>query len=100
MINRFGTYKSYIDNDLIIYIFKSVFISSYKLILIKNGVGNWPNDAVATDLDFVKMSGAKSCLGFLSGKDEMKKSPYLFISSEEVFCFKQKENYAFKIRNT
>jgi hypothetical protein len=54
--------KGFIDTNAIIYIFKAVFISSFnKIILIKNGVGNRPADAVATDPDFVRMTGAKSC---------------------------------------
>ena len=90
----------HIDKESIIHIFKTVFISSFeKVILIKNGLGNRPYDAVATDSDFVGMPGAKSCSP-IGGKDEMKKSLYLFISSEEVFCFKLKEKHEFKIRNT
>jgi hypothetical protein len=53
MINVLGTYKSHIDKEPIIYIFKTVFISSFKnVILIKNGRGNRPDDAVATDPNF------------------------------------------------
>jgi len=52
-----------IDKESIIHIFKPVFISSFiNIILIKNGVGNRPVDAVAAGSDFVRMSGAKSCL--------------------------------------
>lgn len=51
-----------LDNEIIIYIFEKKFKCSFKSkSLIKNGVGNRPVDTVAAGLDFVKMSGAKSC---------------------------------------
>jgi hypothetical protein len=77
-----------IDKESIIYIFKPVFISSFiNIILIKNGVGNRPADAVAAGPD---LSGCRvlNPAFLLSGrKDEMKICFYLFISSEEVFSF-------------
>jgi hypothetical protein len=42
----------HIDNGIIIYIFTADFNSSFKIvILIKNGVGNRPADAVAAGLE-------------------------------------------------
>jgi hypothetical protein len=64
--------NSSIDKASIIHIFKPVFISSFiNLILIENGVGNRPVDAVAAGSDF---SGCRvlNPAPPLVGKDEMK----------------------------
>jgi hypothetical protein len=78
-----------IDKTSIIHIFKPVFISSFiNLILIENGVGNRPVDAVATGSEFSGCRVLNPAFHVSGWKDEMKISLYLFISSEEVFHFK------------
>jgi len=63
-----------IDKASIIHIFKPVFISSFiNLILIKNGVGNRPVDAVAAGPDLFGCRVLNPALP-LAEKDEMKNS--------------------------
>jgi len=65
--------NSSIDKASIIYIFKPVFISSFiNLILIENGVGNRPVDAVAAGSDFSGCRVLNPAFHICGGKDEMK----------------------------
>ena len=60
--HSFGLMCHRIDKEFIIYIFTPDFISSFiNIILIKNGRGNRPADAVAAGSDIIGTSGAKSC---------------------------------------
>ncbi len=76
-----------IDKEFIIYIFTPDFISSFiTIILIKNGRGNRPADAVAAGFDLSGRRVLNPAFLILGGKDEMKtKLLYLFISLIEVF---------------
>ena len=81
------TNDHHIDKEFIIYIFTPDFISSFiNIILIKNGRGNRPADAVAAGFDLSGRRVLNPAFLILGGKDEMKtKLLYLFISLIEVF---------------
>jgi len=64
MYNSYSKGSCYVlltNNQLFIYLEQSLLVLLKKIILIKNGLGNRPADAVATDLANCRVPGAKSC---------------------------------------
>lgn len=94
-----------IDKEFIIYIFTPDFISSFiNIILIKNGRGNRPADAVAAGFDLSERRVLNPA-PIKQGKDEMKiyRKPLHFIDRGFLIlndCHSEpvSESYKFKVR--